>query len=187
MSERMHLVVAAPAEVRRDFRRNLPWFLGLLLLTLVYVAGSASIIRLWEQWGFWRASYFTVINVTTVGFGDVVPLTEGGKVIAGVNAFAGLLFVGALVAVVALAFQPTSWSATLSAAAEPSDPDERPARDDEHVERGAAELLDGLARLIRAAGAPDDQRTGKGRVHIHVLGHGPRHAEIEVFVRVEAG
>jgi hypothetical protein len=104
----MHLVVAAPLEVTHDFRRNLPWFLGLLIMTVLYVPASASVIRFWErEWSFWHACYFTVINVTTVGFGDVVPTTTAGKLIAGANAFAGLLMFGAIVAVVALAFQPT--------------------------------------------------------------------------------
>jgi hypothetical protein len=56
MAETMSLVVAAPAEVKRDFRRNVPCFAGVLGVTPGYVPIMASVVRVWERdWGFLHA------------------------------------------------------------------------------------------------------------------------------------
>ena len=183
MRQTLNLVVAPAVEVRRDFRRNLPWVVGLLIIIVLYVPTSATVVRIWEsQWGFWHACYFTVINMTTVGFGDVVPTTSEGKVIAGINAFAGPLLFGALVVVLTLAFQPAGWSATLTASERTEPRDEAPRPKDEPVEGSVAELLESLASVVRAAGKEKGLEHDVGRVRIHVHGHRPSHAVIEVLL-----
>jgi hypothetical protein len=189
----LQLMVAPAAEVRRDVRKNLPWVLGLLIVTVAYVLFSSALIRAFENgWTFLHACYFTVVNMTTVGFGDVVPLTHGGKVISGINAFAGLLLFGILVAVLALALQPSGWSATLTPS-ESSNDSERNARPDETderptpVENGVADFLEGLAKVVRAAEDRNEVVSREGRARIRILADGHSPHFVEVYVDVRAG
>jgi hypothetical protein len=124
--------------------------------------------------------------MTTVGFGDVVPTTQQGKLIAGINAFAGLLLLGALVAVVALALQPTSWSTTLTSRADAKPPDQAEASKTEVVPHAVADVFDGLSKILRGTRG-NDVVSLPNRVRVHVEGHGPGHVHIDVFVSVDAG
>ncbi len=184
----LKFMVAPAAEVRRDLRRNLPWVVGLLIATVLYVLVSSTLIRQFEsQWTFLHASYFTVINMTTVGFGDVVPSSHGGKVIAGINAFAGLLLFGFLVAVLSLALQPAGCSATLTSAGEHRGAEQVRHHEDKKVENDVAELLESLATLVRTADRNEESSAREGRVRIHIRGDGPIGSAIDVFVHVDAG
>jgi hypothetical protein len=144
--------------LKRDVRRNLPWVAGLLIVTVVYVLASSAVLRLFEsEWSFLHACYFTVINMTTVGFGDVVPLTHGGKIIAGISAFTGLLLFGIFVAVLALALQPSGWSATLTSTGSANTPERPRDSEDKRVENGVADFLERLAaRVITEEGRTRD-------------------------------
>ena len=42
---------------------------------------------------FWQAIYFSVVTFTTLGFGDFHPTTELARIYAGIEAFAGALFI----------------------------------------------------------------------------------------------
>ena len=185
-------MVAPAAEVKRDVRKNLPWVLGLLIVTVAYVLLSSAVIRAFESgWSFLHACYFTVINMTTVGFGDVIPLTHGGKIIAGINAFAGLLLFGILVAVLALALQPSGWSATFtpsgspndSERSEPREPPERPPL----IENGVADFLVGLAKVVRAAEDRNEVVSREGKVTIEIVTDGPSPHFVQIYVDVRAG
>lgn len=189
----LQLMVAPAAEVRRDVRNNLPWVLGLLGVTVAYVLLSSALIRAFEsEWTYLHACYFTVINMTTVGFGDVVPLTHGGKIIACINAFAGLLLFGILVAILALALQPSAWTATLAPSKSPSD-SERDACPEEArdgvdlVENSLAEFLEGLARAVRVAEERKEvvSKAGRATIQIHTRGNSPNF--VEVYVDIRAG
>jgi hypothetical protein len=66
-------------------------------------------------------------------------------------------------------------------------PREPTEKEDDPAQRGVAEVLDGLARLIRTSGVSREIEASAARIHIHTHGQGSRHAEIDVFVHVEAG
>lgn len=51
---------------------------ALLALTIVISFGTIGFMIVQEEWGFWRSLYFTVITITTVGYGDY-GLSEAGE------------------------------------------------------------------------------------------------------------
>src|SRR5262245_45948904 len=106
------LVIAPRRQIVRDLRANSWLILIAIGLLFVYVVASSAVIEYAEGWSFLHAAYFTVINVTTVGFGDVTAATQVGKILSGINAFIGLVLFGALVAAITLAFQPTEFTGT---------------------------------------------------------------------------
>jgi len=54
--------------------------LGLvILLTLIVTSGVCYGVFV-EKWNFVNSIYFTVVTITTVGYGDLVPTTQGGRV-----------------------------------------------------------------------------------------------------------
>jgi hypothetical protein len=61
---------------------------------LFYIASEAQARRL----GFWEAVYYVVINLTTVGFGDVTPLSGTAKALASVTAAIGVVMFGFIAA-----------------------------------------------------------------------------------------
>lgn len=48
------------------------------------------IFRRIENWSYVDAFYFTVITLTTIGYGDIVPVTEAGKIVASLFALLGV-------------------------------------------------------------------------------------------------
>lgn len=46
---------------------------------------------------FWRMLYFSAITITTVGYGDIVPLTSWGRGLAALEATLGIVLLGLLV------------------------------------------------------------------------------------------
>lgn len=182
----MKLMVAPAIEVRRDFRKNFPWVLGIILFAISYVLLSAAAIRTFENnWSFLHACYFTVINMTTVGFGDVVPLTHGGKLIAGLNSLVGLLLFGVLVAIVAMALQPSGWSADLTSTGS-SPTKESKIADENIVENSVANLLEELATLVRITDRQANISSREGSIRIDVMNDGHPASRIRVFINVRA-
>jgi len=56
------------------------WRLVALLILAVTVAGTAGYVLI-EGWSWWDAFYMTVITITTVGYGEVHPLSTAGRVL----------------------------------------------------------------------------------------------------------
>ena len=73
----------------------------LVLLALV-VAGAVS-INLFEKMPFADALYFAFVTGLTIGYGDIVMKTPGGRLIALIIGFVGILFTGLMVAVLVYA------------------------------------------------------------------------------------
>ena len=59
-----------------------PWWVGwrlmALLILVVTLVGTAGYVLI-EGWSWWDGFYMTVITVTTVGFGEVHPLSKAGQ------------------------------------------------------------------------------------------------------------
>jgi hypothetical protein len=108
------------------------------------------------HWTFWHACYFTVTNVTTVGLGDAAPRTHAGKVIAGANSVAGLLFFGMIAAAFVRALSPVEYSGVGGADGEPArlaGPREPIGNDD-----ALALALSGLGFILRESALADAAR-----------------------------
>ena len=81
--------------------------LFIVVVTAVFVVLAAVAMRLVEPDQFpdmGEALWFSVETVSTVGYGDVVPTTGAGKLVAGVIMMFGLAFVPAVTAIVVATF-----------------------------------------------------------------------------------
>lgn len=110
------MVVADPSVVVRHMRTNAGWIMILLTVLIGVMLVSAGAARCIPD-GFkagdaiktldpFDALYFTVISMTTVGFGDIVPVTPFAKALAIFNAIFGLIMFAGLVSVIMIAFSP---------------------------------------------------------------------------------
>lgn len=62
-----------------------------LFLTLAFVvAGGTIFFRYVEGWSWLDSYFFTVVTLSTVGYGEIVPVTTLGKIGTTVFIFAGL-------------------------------------------------------------------------------------------------
>ena len=62
------------------------FFIGIILLGI-------SLYHNIEGWSYLDSTYFLVMTATTVGYGDIVPITDLGKIITMVYSFLGIAFV----------------------------------------------------------------------------------------------
>ena len=74
-----------------------PAFRGLLYLVTVIIGSGTLFYRFVEDWGWIDSFYFTVITLTTVGYGDLVPTRAASKLFTVVLV---LLGIGLLVALI---------------------------------------------------------------------------------------
>jgi len=62
----------------------------LLITSLIILAIGTFVYRYLEGWGYVDSLYFSVITLTTVGYGDFSPQTTGGKIFTIFYIFIGL-------------------------------------------------------------------------------------------------
>lgn len=55
-------------------------YLELLITTIVVILIGAVVFHYLEGWRWLDAIYFCVITLTTIGYGDIAPETDAGKV-----------------------------------------------------------------------------------------------------------
>jgi voltage-gated potassium channel Kch len=74
-----------------------PLFRGLVGLTLTLLVGGAFFFHRVEGWTYFQSLYFSVITLTTVGYGDFSPQTFAGRLF---TIFYVLMGVGIVIALV---------------------------------------------------------------------------------------
>ena len=62
----------------------------LLSMLVTLIAGGTVFFHLVEGWGWLDSYFFTVITLSTVGYGSLVPVTAAGKIGTTVFIFLGL-------------------------------------------------------------------------------------------------
>ena len=92
----------------RTLRRELVLHLFLLVLGLIGLGTlgfflSETHIVSWET-RLWKASWWALVTLTTVGYGDVVPETAAGRLVGAGLMFGGLLMLSLLTATIASVF-----------------------------------------------------------------------------------
>jgi hypothetical protein len=111
----LHLAIQPARSVIRDTVQNKFWIGGFVLFIAIFILVSSVLFHLLEssQSIDWLSSfYFTIINLTTVGFGDIVPKSNAGKILAIANSVIGVLSFSFLVAIIATALQPSGFTGT---------------------------------------------------------------------------
>ena len=74
---------------------------GLIYATGLIVALGTTFYRFVEGWRWVDALYFTVVTLTTVGYGDLTPQTDAGKLFTIFYILVGLGILGGFVALIA--------------------------------------------------------------------------------------
>ena len=64
-------------EEHKQYHRKLVYIVVVIVLILF---GSATFYHYVEKWGYLDAIYFSAETMTTVGFGDITPKTDAGKI-----------------------------------------------------------------------------------------------------------
>ena len=74
----------------REFRALFTW------VVIVIAIGTAFYARV-EGWRILDALYFTIITLTTVGYGDFAPKTDAGKIFTIVYIFVGISLISGFI------------------------------------------------------------------------------------------
>ncbi len=78
-----------------------PEFRGLFYTTLIIVAVGGWFYHLVEGWSWLDSYYFTVITLTTVGYGDFAPQTSLGKIFTMLYVVLGLGIISSFILLLA--------------------------------------------------------------------------------------
>jgi|SRR3989338_1590133 len=74
-------------EEHKEFHRRLIYIVAVILL---FLFGGATFYHLIEKWRYIDSLYFAAATMTTVGYGDITPKTDIGKLFTIVYVFAGV-------------------------------------------------------------------------------------------------
>ena len=115
------MIVQSHRRVWRDAKANAKWVFGLLVLILLWAFVSAAISAKCglvyspqpttsgpkEELEYGAALYFTFINMTTVGFGDIYPISGGARILAVVNGILGIVMFALVTGALVLSLSPS--------------------------------------------------------------------------------
>lgn len=91
-------VIALSKGLRTAFRE--PKVQGLLGLTFTLIFAATMVYHFVEGWSYLDAAYFSVMTISTVGYGDITPVTTIGKLFTIFYVLCGLgVFVAAATAI----------------------------------------------------------------------------------------
>lgn len=80
------------------------WRIKTVILALIaLIVAGAGAITLFEKMSFADTLYFAFVTGLTIGYGDIVMKTPGGRLIALMIGLVGILFTGLLVAILVYA------------------------------------------------------------------------------------
>lgn len=68
-----------------------PFFMAAIIYTFFYFGLGLIVLPLIEDWTVLESLYFSVIIVSTVGYGDITPVTTGGRVFVAFYSLMGVL------------------------------------------------------------------------------------------------
>ena len=74
----------------REFVR--PWLIPFVCLCILFILGAFG-YRLTEGWDWGDCLWMVLITITTIGFGEVEPLTEAGRIVTVLIIAGGLVVV----------------------------------------------------------------------------------------------
>jgi voltage-gated potassium channel len=193
----LNFVVPSLPAVRRDLVSNRKWLLGIggtfvlwaVVFASAYVLAENNTAHIYPTGEansnpitWWDSLYFTIINLTTVGFGDIVPHTAWGRIVAVANSLAGVVFIGLFIAVFAAAFQGSAAEASTKPSRSDSgieSDEDRPSPDPDRL-GGVSMVLSGLARIVGGAG---ERLIDGGHVRVQVRGEGE--GSFDVFIHLD--
>ena len=78
---------------------------GIVYGLVIWLVVNAAAIAYFEKMPFADALYFTLVTGLTIGYGDIAPVTIGGRVIAILTGLLGILITGLVVAVAVYALK----------------------------------------------------------------------------------
>mmetsp|Transcript_42934 Transcript_42934/g.48763 ORF Transcript_42934/g.48763 Transcript_42934/m.48763 type:complete len:386 (+) Transcript_42934:347-1504(+) len=70
---------------------------GMILLVSYVLLGILAYSYIFENWSITTSIYFSVVTFTTIGYGDITPTTDGGKLFCCFYSLFGVCMVGGLV------------------------------------------------------------------------------------------
>ncbi len=68
-------------------------FLELIVIYVFIIATAAGFFSYFEDRSWWDSVYFSVVTALTIGYGDICPITTGGRIVAGALMHALPLFI----------------------------------------------------------------------------------------------
>jgi hypothetical protein len=80
---------------------------GIFFALLAWLVVDAAAIAYFEKMPFADALYFTFVTGLTIGYGDIAPVTDTGRVVAILTGLLGILITGLIIAVAVYALRET--------------------------------------------------------------------------------